>query len=309
MSQDHTWVHRTHRDEPAALAHPWMPWSPCDPSCLVAGTPNGWGGEPRVAAVRFLLRIVALGGAMLVGIVVAAAFPALGSRSQRLASRGWFRLLLAALGIRVRTYGPQVPPGVLMVTNHVSWLDIVALNYLRPARMVAKREVGDWFLIGWMATSGGTVYLDRERLRDLPAVVAQMADRLRGGGTVAVFPEGTTWCGRGSGRYRSAAFQAAIDADALVVPVALRFLLPGARPTSTPSDIGAESTWVSVRRTARLRGLVVRAEVLPALSPREFPDRRALALAAERAVAAACGLPGPPVSPAPAATRRSAPAA
>ena len=278
------------------LAHPWMPWSPCDESCLPACGSGGSGGsggevgEPRVSAVRASLRIAGAFGALLAGAVVAAAFPLLGERGRAWVMRWWLRLVLAAFGVRLVVNGPAVPRGALVVANHTSWLDIMALELIAPCRMVAKREVRDWFLIGRLATAAGSLYLDRERLRSLPAAVRQMSDVLRSGGAVAVFPEGTTWCGRGSGRYRSAAFQAAIDADAPVVAVALRFLLPDGNPTSTASDIGPASVWVALRRTARLRGLVVQAEVLPTLRPREFADRRALALAAEQMVAAACGL-------------------
>lgn len=288
-----------------ALAHPWMPWSPCSESCLPGAGRGGsgrWGpsggqaGEPEVGAVRASLRMLGVVGTLLAGAVVAAAFPMLGGRGRALAMQWWFRLVLAMVGLRLTVRGPAIPRGALVVANHTSWQDIVALGLITPCRMVAKWEVRGWFLIGRLATAAGCLYLDRERLRCLPAVVERMAELLGGGEAVAVFPEGTTWCGRGSGRYRSAAFQAAIDADAPVAPVALRFLLPGGIPTSTASDVGPSSVWVTLRRTARLRGLVVEAETLPALRPRDYADRRALALAAERVVAAACGLAAAPAS-------------
>jgi 1-acyl-sn-glycerol-3-phosphate acyltransferase len=263
-----------------------MPWSPCDESCVLAAR----GGEPRVGAVWAGLRMAGAFGTLLTGGAVVAVFPLLGSRARAWVMRWWLRAVLATFGVRLRVSGAAVPRGgALLVTNHVSWLDIVALELVAPCRMVAKREVRDWFLVGRLATAAGSLYLDRERLRELPLVVGRMASVLNSGAAVAVFPEGTTWCGRGSGRYRSAAFQAAIDADVPVVPVALRFLV-GGMSTSTPSDVGLASLWVALRRTARLRGLVVEAEVLPALSPRGHANRRALALAAERAVALACGL-------------------
>ena len=193
----------------------------------------------------------------------------------------------------LRVTGTPVPRAALMVANHVSWLDIVVLASIRPCRMVAKREVRDWILVGRLATAAGSLYLDRERLRTLPAAVARIADVLRSGQTVAIFPEGTTWCGRASGRYRSAAFQAAIDAAVPVVPVALRFVLADGTLTTAPAFVDA-ALWTGLWRTARLRGLVVTADVLAELSPRDFPDRRALALTAERAVASASAIPVTP---------------
>jgi 1-acyl-sn-glycerol-3-phosphate acyltransferase len=281
--------HGTERTSLKVAAHPWMPLSPCDEACLPAP-----GEEPSVGLLRVGLRMTAAASALLVGTVIAAVFPLFGERSRLRIIRWWFRAVLAAFGITMRVTGTgtvarsRAPRGALVVANHVSWLDIVVLDAIRPCRMVAKREVRDWFVIGWLATAAGSLYLDRERLRTLPATVAQIADALGSGQTMAVFPEGTTSCGRESRRYRAAAFQAAIDADVPVVPVALHFLLADGTPTTAPAYVDTDLSRALVR-TARLRGLQVHAEVLPELSPRDYPNRRALALAAERAVAAVSG--------------------
>jgi 1-acyl-sn-glycerol-3-phosphate acyltransferase len=263
-----------------------MPWSPCVEECALPVP-----GEPRVGWVRAWWRLAAATVVLLAVLPVALGYALLGRRvfGGRVSGLGWLcRLMLRAFGVRLVVQGAArfAPPGqgVLVVANHVSWLDILALNAVRPARMVAKHEVRRWPLIGWMATAAGSIYLDRERLSTLPSTVAGIAAALRSGDTVAVFPEGRTWCGRESGAYRGAAFQAAIDAGAAVVPVMLRFLLE-ARPTSTPAFVGADTLWGVLPRTARLRGLVVEVRVLPPLLPAEHADRRALAGAAQRAVA------------------------
>jgi 1-acyl-sn-glycerol-3-phosphate acyltransferase len=273
----------TERTPRKVTAHPWMPLSPCDEACLPAP-----GQEPSVGSPRVALRITAAASALLVGAVIAVIFPLLGERSRLRIIRWWFRAVLAAFEITMRVTGTCTPRGALVVANHVSWLDIAVLDAIRPCRMVAKREVRDWFVIGRLSTAAGSLYLDRERLRTLPATVAELADALRSGHTMAVFPEGTTSCGREGRRYRAAAFQAAIDADVPVVPVALRFLLADGTPTTAPAYVDTDLCRALVR-TARLRGLQVHVEVLPELSPRDYPNRRALALAAERAVAAASG--------------------
>src|SRR4029079_10304453 len=93
------------------------------------------------------------------------------------------------------------------------------------AHLVAKHEVRDWPIIGRLATTLGTVFVDRTRPKTLPDTVARVAEHLADGAVVAVFPEGTTWCGRAGGRFRPAMFQAAIAAGAPVVPVRLAFNL------------------------------------------------------------------------------------
>jgi 1-acyl-sn-glycerol-3-phosphate acyltransferase len=171
--------------------------------------------------------------------------------------------------VRLRVRGElTVTPGrgSLVVTNHVSWLDIVAVNAVRPMRAVAKREIASWPVIGRLTTAAGTVFLDRERLRTLPATVAALTAALCDGSLVNVTPEGTTWCGSDLGRFRTAMFQAALDAGVPVRPVALRFLV-GGRETAAPAFLGDETLLDSVRRVARLRGLVLEVVVLDEIAP------------------------------------------
>jgi hypothetical protein len=134
-----------------------------------------------------------------------------------------------------------------------------------------------------MAASSGTVFIDRTRPRTLPATVADVAAALRAGGTVAVFPEGTTWCGRSSGPFRPAMFQAAIDAGAPIVPVTLRFLADGT-PTTLAAFLGEDTLLASFRRVVSARGLEVTLSAHPALHPGIQASRRSLARAAASAV-------------------------
>lgn len=278
-------------------AHDWMPWSPCAASCAVPDP-----AEPMVGAARAWSRLLMAFGVLLSALPLALVYRLGGRDGWQAASLRWSRLLLAAFGVRLRVVGTAgFPPGALVVANHVSWLDVPALNAVQPTRMVAKREVRTWPLVGRLATAAGSLYVERERLSTLPRAVADIAAALRAGDTVTVFPEGTTWCGRASGQYRAAAFQAAIDAAAPVVPVALRFLVDGAA-TSTPAYVGYPTLWPVLPRTARLRGLVVEVEVLPALLSAQYGaprphGRRALAHAAQQAVAAASQAPPSPHQP------------
>jgi 1-acyl-sn-glycerol-3-phosphate acyltransferase len=173
-----------------------------------------------------------------------------------------------------------------VVQNHVSWLDIVVANAVRPMRSVAKREIGEWPLVGALATKAGTVYLDRESLRALPGTVVELSDALRGGTQVNVCPEGTTWCGLASGHFRPALFQAAIDGGVPVRPLAVRYRLSNGQTTTWPSFVGTETLIDSVRRTAKLRGLVIEVHVLDEIAPGRADTRAELAALAEAQIAA-----------------------
>jgi 1-acyl-sn-glycerol-3-phosphate acyltransferase len=131
---------------------------------------------------------------------------------------------LAALDVTVRVSGP-LPDDVrptLLVANHVPWLDVYALAALWPARFVAKAETRAWPVAGTIARRFDTVFLRRGSVRDAGRVRRQVAAALARGESVVVFPEGTTTDGTRLGRFHAAMFQAAIDAGAVVQPVALR---------------------------------------------------------------------------------------
>ncbi|GGR86048.1 hypothetical protein GCM10010169_32930 [Micromonospora fulviviridis] len=260
----------------------WRPASGCGPGCLPAAT------GPDVSPPRRLGRLLGVLGMLLAGAGLAALLPLLPARDRRAALRGWARGTLRALGVRLVVRG-RLPRGrALLVANHVSWLDVLAVLAVAPARMLAKREVRDWPVVGPLAAAAGTVFVDRSRPRDLPATVGRVAGALRAGHSVAVFPEGTTWCGRASGcrpgrGFRPAVFQAAVDAGAPVVPLGLGYRYAG-DPSALPAFLGEETLWESVRRVLAARDLTVAVTVAAALHPAHGADRRMLARAAESAI-------------------------
>ncbi|MFI1682912.1 lysophospholipid acyltransferase family protein [Streptomyces sp. NPDC020607] len=171
--------------------------------------------------------------------------------------------------------------GTLVVANHISWLDVVALLAVEPVSVLAKREVGRWPVVGALARRAGTRFIDRDGSpRGLPGLVTELADSLRGGTSVLVFPQATTWCSASGGRFRRAAFQAAVDAGAPVRPVTVEYR-QGGGPSTSAAFLGEEDFTSSLRRVAGARGLRVR---VTAHAPVRGADRRVLADAARRAV-------------------------
>ncbi|WP_245674181.1 MULTISPECIES: lysophospholipid acyltransferase family protein [Actinoplanes] len=239
----------------------WQPASGCDDRCRP-------GGLPAAARVTVLVRVTALLGVLLGGVLPAALL-------RGAALRGLCRALLAVLGVRMLWRGPRPRPGSLLVANHVSWLDIVALTAILPVRLVAKHDVRSWPVIGAFAGRIGSMFVDRTRPRTLPGTVAEAAGVLRDRRSVVVFPEGTTFCGAEHGRFRPAFFQSAIDAGAPVVPVSIRY------DSAEACFIGEDTLWSSVLRIARIRQLTITLVAAPALRPEPGADRRVLARAAQ----------------------------
>ncbi|WP_435612914.1 lysophospholipid acyltransferase family protein [Streptomyces sp. bgisy159] len=253
----------------------WLPTAPCTPrACLDPARRAG-------AAPRAVARLTAVLLLLLAGIALA---PFGGHLPARWV-RAWSRSIVRAAGLRVRITGAAADTGgLLLVANHVSWLDIPLLAAVRPARMLAKKEIRDWPLAGPLAQRGGALFIDRDRLRALPGTVARLTDALRSGAAVGVFPEGSTWCGRAQGRFRRAAFQAALDAGVPVQPVRIRYRLGDGPATTLPAFLGDDTLLTSVWRVVTARDLVAEADIRPTIPPGAHRSRRALAEAAQRAV-------------------------
>ena len=119
--------------------------------------------------------------------------PRMPASHREAAVQAWAQRMLAVCGIGLSIRGaPPVTGPVLLVANHISWLDIVVMHAARHCRFVSKSDVRHWPLIGKLATAAGTLYIERASRRDAMRVVHHMADALRRGEVVAIFPEGTT---------------------------------------------------------------------------------------------------------------------
>lgn len=186
-------------------------------------------------------------------------FPRLSQEQKEIRVQVWSREMLARLGIRLVVKGTPAEQGpVLLVANHISWLDITSLHAARYCRFVSKADVKKWPLIGALATGVGTLFIERESRRDAMRVVHHMADSLRAGDVLAVFPEGTTSDGVQLLPFHANLLQAAITAQAPVQPVALQFLDAHTGQRSlAPCYVGDDTLLGSVWRTVRSKGITV----------------------------------------------------
>ncbi|MFM2066441.1 MAG: hypothetical protein RLZZ584_1350 [Pseudomonadota bacterium] len=189
----------------------------------------------------------------------------------------WSARLLRLMGVQLVVHGQFRRGAKLVVANHVSWLDITAVHATCPeARFVSKADVKGWPLVSRLVDAGGTLYIERERKRDAMRVVHQMAEALRQGDTVAVFPEGTTADGHALLPFHANLLQAAITSEVVIQPVALRYSEPGHAVSPSAMYVGDTTLAQSLGRIATARGLCVTLHVLPAQSCGHV-DRRQLA--------------------------------
>lgn len=178
-------------------------------------------------------------------------FPRLDQTAREARVQQWARTMLRVLGIGLEVQGtPPASGPMLLVANHISWLDILVMHGARHCRFVAKSDIRGWPLIGTLATGGGTLYIERALRRDAVRVVHQMVHSLQAGEVLAVFPEGTTSRGEDVLPFHSNLIEAAVASGAPIQPVALQFVEAGSgRVSLAPCYVGNETLLGSVWRT------------------------------------------------------------
>jgi len=233
------------------------------------------------------LKFLRVAGHILAGtLLVLLRFPSLEQpeRAQRVTR--WATQLLAILAVRVRVRGElPTPGGALVAANHVSWLDIHLLHSLLPARFISKAEVRNWPLFGWLAEATGTVFLVREKKADAMRVNQLMAEHLRDGDCLALFPEGTTSDGSVLLPFFPSLFQPAVEASAQVWPMRIRYLNTDGSPCAEAAYFAGMTLGESVLKVLRLKGLRAQVEFLPPIDSQGLA-RRDLARATEAAIRA-----------------------
>lgn len=248
-----------------------------------------------MSTTAVIRRTLGLGEHLLTGALLTVLFgrnPRGDTPGRRHASliRWWHERLCRTLDIEVRVDGEPVTDAALLVANHVSWMDIPVLGSLAQTSFLSKEEIRRWPLIGWLATTSGTVFIRRGG-HQAAAVNDVIARRVRTGGTLILFPEGTTTDGRSVRPFYPRLLAAAVDGGLAVQPVAIRYFNRHGEIDDLAPFVGTESFPHHLSRLLRHRGLGVQVTFCPPLSP-PHASRRALAEAACHVIREA--LPGTP---------------
>ena len=240
---------------------------------------------------------------------VALLFPLREKSRRNLAIARWSARLLAILNVRPSLRGS--PPSaekraVVLVANHVSWLDIHLIHSFWQVRFVAKSEVRRWPLIGWLSARTGTLFIERGMRRHAARINQSIHAAFQQGDAIGVFPEGATTDGRELTRFHASLLQPAVDEGALVYPVALRYLDEAGNINVNASYVGDTALSESLKMILSQR--MIHAELM-FLQPFDAigKSRRELAALTQAAIAGALNLPvsdrkpdisgGPPGAP------------
>jgi 1-acyl-sn-glycerol-3-phosphate acyltransferase len=253
-----------------------------------------------------VLRMAAHVGAVYVAALLV--LPRLDPSIRRRYDRWRARRMLAVVGVDLVVRGaPAVGGPLLVVANHVSWLDIDVLNAIAGTRFVAKAEVRRWPVVGTVAARTDTFFIVRGSRRDAARVKTAVALALARGERVCVFPEGTTTDGATVGRFYAALLQAAVDSGVPVQPVALRYLDDRGNRVGDAAFVGDMTFVASLRKIVRHRRMTAALTFGPCIDV-ATRSRRELARVTRGFVLTALGCDGDglDVTPGPRVRRRAA---
>jgi 1-acyl-sn-glycerol-3-phosphate acyltransferase len=236
--------------------------------------------------VRFVVRV--LSGLFTVAFL----FPFYGRARRWQAVKRWSHGIVSIAGIEVTVHGdiPKSGTRVLGVINHVSWLDIQVLHSVWAVRFVAKSEVRKWPAIGWLSARTGTLFIDRSTRRRSTRINQSIHQAFAEGDAVAVFPEGTTTRGDELLRFHASLLQPAIDEEASIIPVAIRYLDPAGNIELAVAYVDDMSLMKSIAAIVKVPRIRAEVSFLPAIDSKGR-TRRELAAAAHASIATALNLP------------------
>jgi len=225
-------------------------------------------------------------------LLTALIYPWLPAKTRTSIERRWHRSLMGILNVKLRICGAAPDLSVqnmMLVANHISWLDIYLLNAVRPVRFVSKIEVRSWPIVGWLASKRGTLFIDRSKRHDAARVSHEMSAVLKQGGCIAVFPEGTTSNGRLLRPFHASLLQPAVHSQSQVWPAAIRYTHADGSHNSAPAYVDELSFANSLALILSQPVIYAELEFLPPI-PAQGKLRRQLARDAELAIAGALNL-------------------
>lgn len=157
----------------------------------------------------------------------------------------------------------------MFIANHISWLDIHALNSIQPLRFVAKSDIGDWPVFGYLVRKANTLFIEREKRQHAARIVDVITKSLQAGDNICLFPEGTTTDGTEIKPFKSSLIQAAISAGAAIYPVAIRYPCNDNSTNTEMAYAGDTTLLESMKLILRQKQPVVELHFLPPIPTAE----------------------------------------
>lgn len=237
-----------------------------------------------VRVVRWLRLLTHIGVAlMLVGMI----FPRISVKGRENITGWWARKLLRILNVSLSIHGARptsVVRNLIVAANHISWLDIFVINATQPARFIAKAEIRDWPIAGWLCDKSGTIFIQRARRHDTVRINDTMRNVLAEGATIGFFPEGTTTAGDKLLKFHTSLFEPAVVNAATIAPAAISYRTSDGERCGAAAFIGELSFAESVATMIAEKSMIAVITFAPQIEATGL-TRRELAFRSEAAIA------------------------
>ena len=245
--------------------------------------PNGIEETKRVT--RYL-RASRVASHILVGVLVTIVLLPIVTKSSKLRiTKWWSGRLLVAFNLQVICHG-HTPTNnerlskTIFVANHISWTDIQALNSIISLRFIAKSDIKNWPILRFLIKGANTIFIDRSKRQDAARTLNVAVLSLNSGDNLCYFPEGTTTDGTEIKPFKSSLMQAAIDANATIRPVAIRYPKPDGSINTGVAYAGETTMLESIQSILLQQSPVVELHFLEPIQVTDVieKDRRELTL-------------------------------
>lgn len=241
------------------------------------------------AIIRMWWRLARLGIHLMSGCIQLAFMSPWGhSAFKQRQIQSWSAKLLQLCGIQLALVGQpyvgQAKQGQFWVSNHISWMDIFVINSIRPTRFVAKADIRSWFLIGWLVAQADTVFIQRHQRQHTNQALNNIEQVLQQGGTIGLFPEGTSTDGTAVKPFKASLFQAAINQRAIIQPLAIEYLTEQGEHNTAPAYCDDITLWQCLQQVLLQPQSTVRVHCLPCIAS-DAHTRQQLAPHVQRSIA------------------------
>ncbi len=194
--------------------------------------------------------------------------------------RMWALGNIKIIGIQIIDDGiqnPYIEKNAMVIANHISWLDIPILYTKHSVSFIGRAEIKRWPLINLLVKSGGTIFINRERKRDLVHINKVVSTELSKGATIGLFPEGRTGNGLQLQAFKPSLLESTIIAKSTIIPLVIQYYTLDGELTTKITYEGNTTLWQSIKNSLSLNGILVKITSLPRVNAGEFTNREELA--------------------------------
>ena len=225
-----------------------------------------------------MLKIILILIHLFIGTLFIIFFPIINRKLKKLLIKRWSSLLLKIFKINLVVNNDLKKilskKNYLIVSNHISWLDIFVINSAYPVAFVAKQSISKWPILSWLVKASETIFIDRKRITKIKETSKEVENFLKNKGSICIFPEGTSTDGSQLLNFKSNLLQTAINKNISVLPIAIQYL-QNQNFCSAPAYYAELSLLDSIRNLIRFDNIEAKLTILTEI--KSISDRKVLA--------------------------------